>query len=259
VSGRKHGGRRRPPPRTPALTPVGARGGAVAVGPVAAHHRRGPGWLVLPLLVLVVAAVVVSVLVRAGSGNGATSAVPGAPARAVPTAPATVRGAAPARTAAPTAHAVTPPPARQPNRNTTVTAATAALVGGGGMALRPAAGSAAAPAGAVGVTMFGLDSAIVDPVGRGVLARAAALIRSSKPAVVTVTGYASRVGEPTDNLALSRRRAVAVAAVLRSELGGAGPRIEVDGRGEAGQLSAGTSPSAELLDRRVVVATRAAR
>lgn len=127
------------------------------------------------------------------------------------------------------------------------------------MAVAPAAGSAAAPAGAVGVTLFGLDSATVDPAGRRVLARAAALIRSSRPAVVTVTGYASRVGEPTDNLALSRRRAVAVAAVLRSELGGAAPRIEVGARGEAGQLPARTTPAAGLLDRRVVVATRAAR
>lgn len=127
------------------------------------------------------------------------------------------------------------------------------------MAVQPAAGSAAASAGAIGVTLFGLDSATVDPAGRQVLARAAALIRSSKPAVVTVTGYASRVGEPTDNLALSRRRAVAVAGVLRSALGGTTPRIEVGGRGEMGQVAAGSTPAAGLLDRRAVVATRAAR
>ena len=94
---------------------------------------------------------------------------------------------------------------------------------------------------------------MVDRVGRVVLARAAAQIRASGPAVVTVTGYASRVGESTDNLALSRRRAVAVAAVLRAELGAATPRLNVGAEGELEQVGAGTTEAALALNRRVTV------
>lgn len=240
------------------------RGGAVVAG----HRRRGPGWLWLPVLVLVVAALGVYMLVRPGSSSVAnpaapatrTSALPTARVTAPPTAPATsTRGAAATPTAPPTAHAGSPVTARPVSRDAGVTGATGALIGGGGTAPAPAAGSAAAPAGAVGVTLFGLDSATVDPAGRQVLTRAAALIHASRPAVVTVTGYASRVGEPRDNLALSRRRAVAVAAVLHAELGTDTPLVDVVARGEAGQVADGTSVSAGTLDRRVVVTVRAAR
>lgn len=58
-------------------------------------------------------------------------------------------------------------------------------------------------------------------------------IRSLEPDEVTVLGYTDSKGSTGYNAGLSRRRAEAVGQALARELGGGGPELSTEGRGEA--------------------------
>lgn len=84
-------------------------------------------------------------------------------------------------------------------------------------------------------------------------------IERRKPATVRITGYTDAKGAPGYNLALSRRRAKAVADGLEAQLGAGAPRLRIVGRGEAAPVapnakSDGTdNPKGRARNRRVTV------
>lgn len=87
--------------------------------------------------------------------------------------------------------------------------------------------------------LFAFDAALL---GRGAarsLATAAKELQARRPATLHVVGYTDAKGPAVYNLRLSRRRAEAVAGVLRRKLDPV-PRIVVSGRGEAEPVAANT-------------------
>lgn len=62
---------------------------------------------------------------------------------------------------------------------------------------------------------FDFDSATVTAEGQKVVAAAAKAVSAGKPATVIVTGYTDRAGSEAYNMALSKKRAEAVAAALK--------------------------------------------
>ncbi len=85
---------------------------------------------------------------------------------------------------------------------------------------------------------FAPGSAELDAVQRDLLARHAEYLVAHPRAMLAVTGHADPRGSAAANLELSRRRAEAVAAVLR-EHGVEAGRLIVDGLGEAAAGEAG--------------------
>jgi outer membrane protein OmpA-like peptidoglycan-associated protein len=92
----------------------------------------------------------------------------------------------------------------------------------------PAATSPATP------VFFQPFSAALDPDATSAIASAAAAANQAPDAQVTVTGAADTVGSSDANKALSRQRALAVAAQLQAD-GVAPSRIHAYGIGEAGR------------------------
>ncbi len=104
----------------------------------------------------------------------------------------------------------------------------------------PAAAQAAPEPPATSTVHFAPGSAELDAEQRALLARHAEYLVAHPHAMVAVTGHADPRGSAAANLELSRRRAEAVAAVLR-EHGVEAGRLIVDGLGEAtaGEAGAG--------------------
>ncbi|MGZ4276539.1 MAG: OmpA family protein [Solirubrobacteraceae bacterium] len=90
--------------------------------------------------------------------------------------------------------------------------------------------------------LFAFNRARLTSAAGSRIAQAVAELRARRPARVTVAGYTDAKGSPAYNLALSRRRAQAVADRLRAKLGGAGIALTVVGRGEADPVAANTRP-----------------
>jgi outer membrane protein OmpA-like peptidoglycan-associated protein len=90
--------------------------------------------------------------------------------------------------------------------------------------------------------LFRFDSAALTGRAESRIDEAAERIRADGPAVVRVTGYTDSKGSDAYNLGLSRRRAAAVAAALRAELGGEAPSLRTQGRGEADPVAPNTKP-----------------
>jgi outer membrane protein OmpA-like peptidoglycan-associated protein len=90
--------------------------------------------------------------------------------------------------------------------------------------------------------LFRFDSAALTGKAESRIDEAAERIRADGPAAVRVTGYTDSRGSDAYNLGLSRRRAAAVAAALRAELGGEAPTLRTRGRGEADPVAPNTQP-----------------
>ena len=90
--------------------------------------------------------------------------------------------------------------------------------------------------------LFRFDSASLSRRARSRIAEAAAKVGENEPPVVRVTGYTDSSGSDAYNLGLSRRRAAAVAAALRAELGAEAPRLSTSGRGEADPVAPNAKP-----------------
>ncbi len=101
--------------------------------------------------------------------------------------------------------------------------------------------------------LFGRDSARLRPGAAGSIRRVARHLRSFGAGTVTVTGYTDDLGTAAHGLDLSRRRARAVARVLRTELPADPYRVVSVGKGERDPAVPNTSEANRRKNRRVVI------
>ena len=88
---------------------------------------------------------------------------------------------------------------------------------------------------------------------QSVLGRAAADVKAAGgKGTLKIIGYTDNTGSPAHNLDLSRRRAAAVAAGMRSLLE-ADVRLPTSGMGEADPVAPNETPQGRALNRRVSV------
>jgi outer membrane protein OmpA-like peptidoglycan-associated protein len=110
--------------------------------------------------------------------------------------------------------------------------------------------------------LFRFDKATLSPKARSRIAEVADRVEEASPARVRVVGYTDAKGSDAYNLRLSRRRAKAVAAALRLELGPSAPALTVSGHGEADPVARNTNqdgsdnPEGRARNRRVTIAFR---
>jgi outer membrane protein OmpA-like peptidoglycan-associated protein len=101
--------------------------------------------------------------------------------------------------------------------------------------------------------LFAKDSARIRPSAANRLHEVAADLRARGPGAVRIVGYTDDLGTAAHGLDLSRRRARAVAGVLRRDLPTAGYPFTVRGKGEADPAVPNTSEANRRINRRVVV------
>ncbi len=101
--------------------------------------------------------------------------------------------------------------------------------------------------------LFGRDSAAIRSSSAKRLSGMADELRGRGAGRVRIVGYTDDLGSAAHGRALSRRRAQAVAAALRSELSAATYPFIVIGRGEAEPAVPNTSEANRRINRRVVV------
>jgi outer membrane protein OmpA-like peptidoglycan-associated protein len=106
--------------------------------------------------------------------------------------------------------------------------------------------------------LFPMDSARLRPGVRGRLTELAELLQRRGRGRVTILGYTDDLGSAQHGLVLSRRRAAAVAQVLRPNLDKADYPFSVSGRGEADPAVPNTSEKNRKLNRRVELTYRPA-
>lgn len=99
--------------------------------------------------------------------------------------------------------------------------------------------------------LFGLDSAVLSPRARGKIRAAAAALRRRAAGRVEIVGFTDNLGSAAHGLALSRRRARAVARALRPQLRRADYPFRVSGRGEAQPVASNRTERTRRLNRRV--------
>lgn len=91
-------------------------------------------------------------------------------------------------------------------------------------------------------TLFDFDKATLTPAAQANLQRTADLVRQGGAGTVTVIGHSDAKGDDGYNLDLSKRRAEAVVAWLRSQPTIAARVFEAVGRGEAEPIAPNMSP-----------------
>ncbi len=101
--------------------------------------------------------------------------------------------------------------------------------------------------------LFAKDSARIRPGAANRLHEVASDLKAKGPGTVGIVGYTDDLGTAAHGLALSRRRARAVAGVLRRDLPAAGYSYAVVGKGEADPAVPNTSEANRRINRRVVV------
>ncbi len=102
--------------------------------------------------------------------------------------------------------------------------------------------------------LFASGSAELDANARQVIAAAATRIKSLHPSQVKVTGYTDVVGGQPVNDTLSLRRANAVAAVLRADLGSTTP-VTATARGEQDAVASNATAAGRQQNRRAFITT----
>jgi outer membrane protein OmpA-like peptidoglycan-associated protein len=108
-------------------------------------------------------------------------------------------------------------------------------------------------------TLFDFDKATLTAAAEQNLRRAADLVRQGGEGAVTVTGFTDAKGEDAYNLALSRRRAEAVAGWFRTQPELRARTFKTEGRGEADPVAPNTTaegtddPTGRARNRRVTI------
>jgi outer membrane protein OmpA-like peptidoglycan-associated protein len=203
------------------VTPSPEQGGAVRATPPPQRSRM-PLLLLLGLFAAVIIAGVLYLLLHDGNNKepasrrvADTGTLPAsaAPSNALPPSPVPAVTSGAGGTAPGTA-ASTPAPA---SSSATSPSPVVGWVGGAGLAPAHATGGLAAE-GSIGTVLFPYNSSSLDADAKQVIVAVAADLRKQKPSSVRVTGYTDNVGTPGYNLALSQRRAKAVADLLNTQL-----------------------------------------
>jgi OOP family OmpA-OmpF porin len=124
--------------------------------------------------------------------------------------------------------------------------------------IRPIKAQGAAEAGAPAVDLsveFATDSSALTPAARATLDALGKALSSADLAQYRfrIEGHTDTVGSPAYNLALSQRRAAAVADYLEKSFGVAAARLEPVGMGEQGLLVATPPQTPNAQNRRVKV------
>lgn len=101
--------------------------------------------------------------------------------------------------------------------------------------------------------LFGKDSAVLRPKALDQIKAAADALEVTGKGRITVTGYTDDLGSAAHGLALSKRRARAVADALRQQLPREGYSYQVVGKGEADPAVPNTSEANRAKNRRVIV------
>jgi outer membrane protein OmpA-like peptidoglycan-associated protein len=107
--------------------------------------------------------------------------------------------------------------------------------------------------------LFKFDKATLSPRARGRIAEVSRRIRDVKPSILHIDGYTDSKGSNAYNLGLSRRRAAAVAVVLRKQVGEAAPTFAISGHGESDPVASNTNkdgsdnPTGRARNRRVTI------
>lgn len=105
--------------------------------------------------------------------------------------------------------------------------------------------------------LFAKDKAAIRPGAARRLHEVAADLKSEGPGRVRIVGYTDDLGTAAHGLDLSRRRARAVAAVLRRTLPETGYAFTVVGKGEADPAVPNNSEHNRRINRRVVITYQA--
>lgn len=101
--------------------------------------------------------------------------------------------------------------------------------------------------------LFAFDSARLGAAAHAVLAPLVREIRSAPRGVIVVTGYTDDIGTRAYNLGLSRRRAAAVVADLKKQLGTRGHSLRAVGRGKSDPVASNGTSLGRQRNRRVTV------
>lgn len=101
--------------------------------------------------------------------------------------------------------------------------------------------------------LFGKDSAKINSGAGGRLTEVGRQLQQRGPGSVRITGYTDDLGSAEYGLALSRRRADAVASVLRRSLPSSSFPFTVEGKGEANPAVPNEDEASRRINRRVVV------
>lgn len=104
--------------------------------------------------------------------------------------------------------------------------------------------------------LFAVDQATLTSAAKKAIAKAAATVnaQASVGSSVSVTGYTDNTGTESHNLDLSRRRAAAVQAALKTQITVSGVTLAVSGRGEADPVADNGTDAGRQANRRVSVA-----
>jgi len=101
--------------------------------------------------------------------------------------------------------------------------------------------------------LFGLDSAVVRPAAQANLRNLATNLDKYPDTDLLIVGHTDSTGTESYNLALSKRRAMAVSDYLSAQ-GVARTRLRMDGRGELEPVASNASEDGRQQNRRVEVA-----
>ena len=98
---------------------------------------------------------------------------------------------------------------------------------------------------------FANDSSVVKSEYRGDIEKLANFLKRFPNTDVEIAGHASNVGKPAYNMALSQRRADAIAQVLVSDFGISSSRIKAVGYGVTKPRASGNNAAAHAVNRRI--------
>lgn len=98
---------------------------------------------------------------------------------------------------------------------------------------------------------FDVNKDVVKPESYGTLSDIAKVLKENPTVSIKIVGHTDSDGNDTQNLDLSKRRAIAVKGVLVKELGIDGSRIQTDGKGETVPIAPNTTSENKAKNRRV--------